>query len=74
MSDPFFDRPILYSPYQYPRHHWELDPSGQPTQRIIENRRRAEFVTPTPKPRKRKTAARQGVMRLGDGVTKVFRM
>jgi hypothetical protein len=45
MSNPFFERPILNSPYEYPVRHWELDADGQPTQRIIENRRLAEFKT-----------------------------
>jgi type III restriction enzyme len=58
-SNPFFDHPILYSPYEYPSRHWELDQSGQPTQRIIENRRRAEFITPIPKPKKRRGSADQ---------------
>src|ERR1700675_2359490 len=57
MSNPFFDHPILNSPYEYPRRHWELDEAGQPTQQIIENRRGAKFVTPIPKPKKRKAAA-----------------
>ena len=39
MSNPFFDHPILNSPYEYPRRHWELDEAGQPTQRIVETRR-----------------------------------
>ncbi len=59
MSDLFFEKPVLNSPYAYPVRHWELDDQGQPTQRIIENRRHAEFITPIPKPRKRKGAARQ---------------
>lgn len=54
MNPPFFERPILNSPYERPIQHWELDASGQPTQRIIANRRRAEFITPIPKPRRRK--------------------
>ncbi len=54
MNQPFFERPILNSPYERPIQHWELDASGQPTQRIIANRRRAEFITPIPKPRRRK--------------------
>src|SRR6266436_6393073 len=58
-SNPFFEHPILYSPYEYPSRHWELDDTGQPTQRIIENRRRAEFITPIPKPRKRRASADQ---------------
>ncbi|MEW6766282.1 MAG: BPTD_3080 family restriction endonuclease [Pseudomonadota bacterium] len=55
MSNLFFERPILNSPYEYPSRHWELDSSGQPTQKIIEARRRAEFITPIPKPKKRKS-------------------
>lgn len=59
MSNSFFDHPILNSPYDYPARYWELDESGQPTQKVIENRRRAEFITPIPKPRKRKASAAQ---------------
>jgi type III restriction enzyme len=54
MDNRFFERPILNSPYEYPIRHWELDDQGQPTQQIIEKRRRAEFITPIPKPKKRK--------------------
>ena len=53
MSDRFFDRPILNSPYEYPSRHWELDESGQPTSRILDSRRRVSFITPIPKPKKR---------------------
>jgi hypothetical protein len=42
MSNPFFDHPILNSPYRLPERHWELDAEGQPTQKIIETRRSAE--------------------------------
>lgn len=59
MDNRFFDHPILNSPYEYPMRHWELDADGQPTQRIIERRRTAEFITPIPKPRKRKGSAAQ---------------
>ena len=48
-SNPFFERPILNSPYAYPARHWELDEAGQPTQQIIDRRRLAEFITPIPK-------------------------
>jgi len=54
MDNQFFERPILNSPYEDPKRHWELDDQGQPTQQIIETRRKAEFITPIPKPRKRK--------------------
>jgi type III restriction enzyme len=50
MSNPFFEHPILNSPYGCPSRHWELDQQGQPTQQILERRRRAEFITPIPKP------------------------
>jgi type III restriction enzyme len=66
MSNPFFDHPILNSPYQYPTRHWELDEAGQPTQKIIEVRRSAEFITPIPKPKKRKASAAQAELKLGD--------
>jgi type III restriction enzyme len=59
MANPFFDHPILNSPYDCPQRHWELDAQGQPTQQIIEHRRRAEFITPIPKPKKRKGTSRQ---------------
>lgn len=59
MSNPFFDHPILNSPYDSPSRHWELDESGQPTQQIIETRRRAEFITPIPKPKKQKKTPKQ---------------
>ncbi|WGJ16366.1 DEAD/DEAH box helicase family protein [Methylocapsa sp. D3K7] len=60
MSNPFFDHPILNSPYECPLRHWELDESGQPTQKLVESRRGAKFITPIPKPKKRKAAAQSG--------------
>ena len=59
MSNPFFDHPILNSPYECPLRHWELDAQGQPTQQVIEKRRRADFITPIPKPKKRKKSTQQ---------------
>jgi type III restriction enzyme len=59
MSNPFFDHPILNSPYEMPERHWEFDAQGQPTQQIMERRRRAEFITPIPKPKKRRASADQ---------------
>ena len=49
----FFDNPILNSPYERPGRHWELGPDGQPTQNVVERRRRAAFISPIPKPKKR---------------------
>ena len=59
MDNLFFEHPILNSPYEYPARHWELDTHGQPTQQIVENRRKAEFITPIPKPKKRKSPETQ---------------
>ena len=63
----FFEKPILNFPYGYPIRHWELDADGQPTQRIIDNRRRAEFITPIPKPKKRKGSAEQAALLFDEG-------
>ncbi|MCF7920868.1 MAG: DEAD/DEAH box helicase family protein [Candidatus Cloacimonetes bacterium] len=54
MNNKFFEKPVINSPYEQPAKHWELDSDGQPTQRIITKRRSADFITPIPKPRKRK--------------------
>ncbi len=68
MDNPFFDRPILNSPYAYPARHWELDEQGQPTQEIIEARRRADFITPIPEPKKRKGAKQQCDLLFNEGL------
>ncbi len=69
MTEEFFAKPILNSPYHYPARHWELDGDGMPTQRIIERRRTADFITPIPKPKKRKQSggAQQLDMLYGGG-------
>jgi type III restriction enzyme len=67
VSDPFFERPILNSPYAYPQRHWELDETGQPTQKIVESRRGAKFITPIPKPKKQKPASAQAKFIFDEG-------
>lgn len=67
MANPIFEKPILNSPYDSPQRHWELDAQGQPTQQIIENRRRAEFITPIPKPRKRRGSFSQPSLVFDEG-------
>ena len=67
MSNPFFDHPILNSPYMRPARHWELDETGQPTQQIKDARRRAQFITPIPKAKKKKAAASQSSFVFDDG-------
>ena len=68
MSNPFFDHPILNTPYACPTRHWELDDQGQPTQQVIEERRRADFITPIPKPKKQKRTAKQTEMVFEEGL------
>lgn len=67
MDNRFFEHPILNSPYEYPKQHWELDDQGQPTQKIIDQRRKAEFITPIPKPRKRKKEIAQEYIIFDEG-------
>ncbi len=62
MDSDFFERPVLNSPYEYPARYWELDANGQPTNRIIERRRLASFITPIPKPKKQRRAPDQASM------------
>lgn len=72
MNNRFYERPIINSPYKYPAKHWELDAEGQPTQQITPGRRRASFITPIPKPRKRKgetTVRQQFVFDEGKGLS-----
>ena len=63
----FFEQPILNSPYEDPARHWELDDEGQPTNRIIDGRRAAKFVTPVPAPRRRRGASAQKQLVLDEG-------
>lgn len=67
MSADFFSKPILNSPYAYPSRYWELDEQGQPTQKIIETRRPTAFVTPIPKPKKRKSSEKQSSIVFDEG-------
>lgn len=67
MTEQFFEKPILNSPYAFPGRHWELDADGQPTNQIIETRRRLDLITPVPKPKKRRQNQQQGSLVLGAG-------
>ena len=44
MSD-FFNNPILNSPFDTPNQHWELNVDGQPTGKIVQARRNAQYET-----------------------------
>ena len=69
MSNLFFEQPVLNSPYEPPGRHWELDPAGQPTQKIVEKRRPVSFITPIPKPKKTSGAseAEQAALTFDEG-------
>ncbi len=67
MSEQFFEKPILNSPYEYPSRHWELDSDGQPTNQILDTRRRSDLITPVPKTKKQRQNQRQGTLVLGGG-------
>lgn len=70
MTDSFFDKPIINSPYEYPSKHWELDEYGQPTNRLINKRRRVSLITPIPKPKKvRGTQQKELVFDEGKGLS-----
>ncbi len=66
MTDQFFEKPILNSPYEEPRQHWELDKDGQPTQKITETRRPSQYITPVPKAKRQQGAGDQSTLALGD--------
>ena len=67
MTDPFFDAPILNSPYEYPTRHWELDKDRQPTNRIVDWRRPAAYITPVPQPRRQRGQSQQQALVLDEG-------
>ena len=59
MDTRFFEQPILNSPYEYPAQHWELDETGQPTNKVIPERRKVSFITAIPRAKKRKALQRE---------------
>ncbi len=69
MSKPFYDQPVLNSPYRVPARHHALGPDGQPLdQPPIDGRRRCGYVAPVPKSRKerRRADGAQQPLALGD--------
>jgi type III restriction enzyme len=69
MAQTFFEKPILNSPYEHPRQHWELDENGQPTNRIISNRRQSKYITPIPKAKKQKKSQKDLIFDEGKGLS-----
>jgi type III restriction enzyme len=55
MSKPFYEQPVLNSPYHIPMRHHALGPDGQPLDHPpIEGRRQCGYVAPVPKARKQR--------------------
>jgi len=50
----FFENPILNSPYEYPKKHWETDGGNQPTGRIVSSRRPSSLRSPIPAPKSKR--------------------
>ena len=74
MTESFYEKPILNSPYEEPRLHHRLDDAGQPVEGPPENgRRRSELISPVPRPRLRRQdgASEQVDMAFssGDGIS-----
>lgn len=60
------ENPVINSPYEEPRFHWQLDPDGQPTSDKAHGRRRSFYLMPIPKAR-RARKIQQGEFDLDEG-------
>ena len=49
----FADNPIINSPFDRPKSHFELDGDGQPTGKKLSDRRESIYVVPVPAARRR---------------------
>jgi type III restriction enzyme len=63
----FPDSPIINSPFDRPKWHYELDSEGQPTGKKLPDRRKSVYLVPIPAARRR--AAQQGQLALEEEVT-----
>ncbi len=67
LAKPFYEQPILNSPYGRPSRHHALDAEGQPLDLPpVEGRRRSSLITPVPKAKKQRGRPKQGALSLGD--------
>jgi len=62
----FSDSPIINSPFDSPKWHFELDGEGQPTGKKLPDRRKSVYLVPIPAARRR---AAQGQLALEEEVT-----
>ncbi len=63
----FNDNPIINSPFERPKQHFELDGDGQPTGKKLPDRRESIYVVPVPAARRRGPQQRE--LALEDKVT-----
>ncbi len=56
----FFNNPILNSPYELPRRHWEMGADNKPTGAVVESRRPSSNRTPIATPRANGGLSQQG--------------
>jgi type III restriction enzyme len=63
----FVDNPIINSPFERPKWHFELEDNGQPTGKKLAERRRSIYVVPVPAARRRGPQQRE--LSLEDKVT-----
>jgi len=67
MSESFYEKPILNSPYDPPTQYHALDEDGQPLEQPpIEGRRPCYFITPVPRPKRRSGQSGQTSMTFED--------
>ncbi len=64
----FSEQPIITSPFEAPRQHYELDGEGQPTGRLLSGRRESIQFVPVPAARRRGASAAQ--LPLFDSISK----
>ena len=57
MAIDFNANPILNSPYEIPKRHWQVDDQGKPTGGLIEGRRASQHLVPIPASVKNKSKA-----------------
>ncbi|MCR5752621.1 MAG: DEAD/DEAH box helicase family protein [Kiritimatiellae bacterium] len=65
LSPDFFSNPVLNSPYVEPTRHWELVDNA-PTGKIVEARRKSDYVTPIARTRRTQANATQNEFDFGD--------
>ncbi len=75
MAAPFYEHPVLNTPYAAPTRHHALDSEGRPqNEPPRQGRRRSELITPVPPAKKQRGRTRQGELDLdrADGEAQAY--